>query len=377
MYYLEDYNNNPIHVFVDQISLVEYNTIGFLSAIGSRKALEDVRHKLMSNSYNQAIRVRTCGTPRSTLCSLYGTSTKAYRFFFHKLDNAPFWGMTVIHDGVYHSTQDLVRGIRMTERMRKLETSGTFWSALPIYFMFRGAELFDSDEAMQQFQLASSDDTKRNILFRNPVFIDILYRKLASCSKLPFLREWMPALIELSTRPRADYRFIVLDVSGFATQVENVPRDDKIFTFKVTFHEPELSAAIQHGLHTKAISLGNDVTEGAITQCHTLTQYLNRFSEPLVRKAHERFDPLYTPGVSLPSKKALEFFTNTKYFSDLNFYDGQQDVICSVAKGISRNKRTLIVGECGSNAAQEAICQTSWFISAELSGKATSIYSIC
>lgn len=347
MYYVEDRNNVPMHVFIDQFSLVSYDQIGFLSAIGSRKALEDFRHKLTTPSYTEGqIHIRHCQQESSTVpyniapyTGFFGGSG-TYRFSFRKLDNAPFWTMTVISRAVYNSCQDLVRGIKLTESMRKRDNSGQLWNNLPIYFLFRGSDLFGSDEAMLQF-MQERDDVKQQKLLNNPYFVEILYKKLSSCSKIPFLREWMDALLQ---NPR--YHFISFNIPN-VRQIESVSRENKVFTFKIYFSEDHLLSAIRYCFREKLISINNSPTAGKISNISSLTQYLNEFSEPLVKKAHDRFNPLYTPGISRPSKKALEFFTNTRYFSDLNFYEAQQDVICSVAKGLARNKRTLIVGECG------------------------------
>ena len=125
-----------------------------------------------------------------------------------------------------------------------------------------------------------------------------------------------------------------------------MPREDKIFTFLTYFNECALKEVITEAFSQKRISVGN-VTTGNVSNVKTLTQYLDQFGDNLVRKAHERFDPLYTPGVSTPTKRALDFFTSSQYFSNLNYFTAQKDVVCSVAKGLARNKRTLIVGECG------------------------------
>ena len=344
MYYVTDYNNVPLNVFVDQFSLIDDTTIGFLSAVGSRRALEDFRHRLATNGYSGNVRIHHCERD-IVACYLYGSSAPRYRFFFRKLDNAPFWVVNVINNDVYSSCQDLVRGIRMSESQRKKDVSGNLWYNLPIYFLFTGADLFHSDEEMHTFMQAN-DAQKIRIIMHNPTFIDVLYQKLSSCSRLPFLREWMEPLLDLQDRSR-NGTIVTLNQSGFRVQNETVARENKVFTFKVTFNEEALRSLISMAFQQHLISSGNNITSGNISNVHTLTQYLDQFGDNLVRKAHERFNPLYTPGVSQPSKKAMQFFSNTKYFSNLNYFAAQRDVICSVAKGLSRNKRTLIVGECG------------------------------
>lgn len=347
MYRIVDYDNNPIHAFVDQCSMLTDNTIGFMSLIGSRKVLEDIRHRLVSGNYYKQIKIipMVDDTAAARIIIYGGVGAGYYKFFFRKLDNASFWVMTIIQAHVYHSCQDLVRGIRYTEQQRKRETRGELWRGLPIYFLFKGNELFDTDEAMHSFMWASTSE-KENLILNNSVFIDTLYKKISFCSRLPFLREWMPALLEVM-RTSYSLRFIAIHTEGFIRQRESIPRENKIFTFKITFDEYALKSVITACFTRHRISMGNEVVSGDISDVHTLTEYLDKFSDHLVRKAHERFEPLYTPGISSPDKKALDFFANTKYFSNLNYFTAQQDVICSVAKGLARNKRTLIVGECG------------------------------
>ena len=108
MYYVTDYNNVPLNVFVDQFSLIDDTTIGFLSAVGSRRALEDFRHRLATNGYSGNVRIHHCERD-IVACYLYGSSAPRYRFFFRKLDNAPFWVVNVINNDVYSSCQVLVR----------------------------------------------------------------------------------------------------------------------------------------------------------------------------------------------------------------------------------------------------------------------------
>ena len=313
-----------------------------MSLIGSRKALEDIRHKVTSNAL---FRLRTCEEPVTTVHTFYYGSTNYYRFFYRKLDNTTFWVMTIISTSVYHSCQDLVRGIRLSESQRKKETSGELWNHLPIYFLFRAADLFTTDEAMQQFMGMESYE-KYVALLSNPAFVDILYKKMSLCSRLPFLREWMEPLLQIRAEA-SRYNFITLESSGMIRQHDTTPKEDKIFTFKAYFNEKQLQEAITECFRRKMITTGTDVTTGDVSETRTLTQYLDKFSDNLVQKAHERFHPLYTPGISTPTKKALSFFANAEYFSDLNYFAAQRDVICSVAKGLARNKRTLIVGECG------------------------------
>ena len=331
-----------MNVFINQFSLTANEEIGFMTLIGSRKALEDIRHKMTSSSI---FRIRTCEENFRTVHSFYYGANHFYRFFYQKLENSTFWIMTVMSTDVYHSCQDLIRGIRLSESQRKKETAGELWNRLPIYFLFRGADLFETDEAMQRFMQLDSYE-KHSAILSNPAFIDVLYKKMSLCSRLPFLREWMEPLLQI--RPESSwYNFVMLETSGFVHQQDEVPREEKIFTFKVYFNEGPLQRAITECFKRKLITAGSNVTTGEVSNTKTLTQYLDKFSDNLVQKAHERFHPLYTPGISMPTQKALDFFASAEYFSNLDYFAAQRDVICSVAKGLTRNKRTLIVGECG------------------------------
>ena len=49
MYRILDNNGNPLNVFSDQLSLADHNEIGFASFAGSKRALESVRQKLVSD----------------------------------------------------------------------------------------------------------------------------------------------------------------------------------------------------------------------------------------------------------------------------------------------------------------------------------------
>ena len=69
MYYIANGNYNSLNVFVDQLSLVQDSMIGFMSAIGSRRALppagqcfriygdtvHGLRHRPVGHQYLQRI----------------------------------------------------------------------------------------------------------------------------------------------------------------------------------------------------------------------------------------------------------------------------------------------------------------------------------
>ena len=212
----------------------------------------------------------------------------------------------------------------------------------PLTFIFKGNELFASAEEMYQF-LRQNVTNKSQILLNNPAFINALYRKIAMLSKTPILPEWMGPILHSTNINNA----INLSADGLFVQQEDIPLEDKIFTFRIYFDENPFANIISTLVNNKTISTGSEIEEGAITKVKSLTDYLNQFGDNLVQRAHERFEPLYTPGIDNPNAKAKQFFLNTQYYSDLDYYSAQQDVICAVAKGLQKNKRTLIVGECG------------------------------
>ena len=345
MYIITDNTNTPLNVFSDQLSVVERNEFGFVSFVGSRKALEDIRKRITSSYWNDSIRFyNIADQDRSIRTRVYefDPAGRHHKFFFRKLEDSTYWIMEVMSVDTYNCCQDLARGLKMSEKQRKAETAGVRMSYSPLTFIFKGNELFNSAEEMHQF-LRQNVTNKSQILLNNPAFINALYRKIAMLSKTPILPEWMGPILHSTNINNA----INLSTDGFFVQQEDIPLEDKIFTFRIYFNENPFANIISTLVNNKTISTGSEIEEGAITKVKSLTDYLNQFGDNLVQRAHERFEPLYTPGIDNPNAKARQFFLNTQYYSDLDYYSAQQDVICAVAKGLQKNKRTLIVGECG------------------------------
>lgn len=344
MYRILDNNGNPLNVFSDQLSLADHNEIGFASFAGSKRALESVRQKLVSDKGYDYISFYEMDQSRSAIAMVtpgYGTK---YKFFYRKLDGSSFWAMDVMSVDTYNCCQDLTRGIKMTEKTRKVETSGGYLF-LPIYFLFKGSELFATDEDMHNFMTAN-DSEKVRLLQTNSHFIDVLYQKISITSKFPVLREWMEPLLRIGDEVYGT-DFLSIRTAGFKRNIEQISRENKIFVIKTSFDERDFERAIVSGFSNHRISTGGTTPTGDIVNVTNLTEYLETFGDNLVRRAHERFRPLYTPGVDNPTDKAQKFFASSKYYSDLDYYAAQRDVVCSIAKGLTQNQRTLLVGEMG------------------------------
>ena len=343
MYHIYSENNRFLNVYAEQFSLLRDNALGFATFIGSRKALEDVRHILTSTSYGPSLQFRYPNSVRN-MCFIrpyYGN--EHYKFLYRKLGDSTFWMMTVLSVDIYNCCQDLAHGIKMTKNTRVNETRGDSLWNFPIHFLVKGSDLFSSKEEMDAYLAESARSTKREILLNNEYFINVLYQKISMVSRIPLLQEWMKPLLSV----RDLYTFMSFDDSGMIPQQEDVMPEDKVFTFKISFYEESLERAIRECFKDGKMSTGSNVAGGIVSQTNTLTGYLNQFGEALVQRAHERFAPLYTPGIDNPNDKAKYFFLNTKYYSNLDYYAAQQDVICAVARGLQQNKRTIVVGECG------------------------------
>ena len=346
-----DNKGNFLHVYVNQIAMLTHNQIGFAVFTGSRKALEEVRHYIAEPSYNNYINLYRWNDIEDVqgqrfYCFQYSRENMdRHRFFFRKLGNSPYWQMTVLGIDAYNSCQDLVRGITMTEKERKEEFAGTIRSRA-LYFVLRVNDLFADDNAFQQY-LEQTEAQMINTLMHNTYFIDCLYKKISLISPVPILREWMPALLAENAN---DWRheFFTIERSRLRTIYHDASCIDKILVYKCLFESSKMTATIKLCLQNRQITTGSDVKRGKIDSANSLTAYLDTFSESLVRRAHQRFAPLYVPGISTPGQKAMNFFTGTKYHGNLNYFAAQRDTICAVAKGLQKNKRTLIVSECGS-----------------------------
>ena len=346
-----DNQGNFLHAYVNQMAMLTTAQIGFAVFTGSRRALEDVRHYLVEPSYGKYMilyrwnEIENVRDERFINFQMDKGYISKHRFFFRKLGTSPYWQMTVLGTDAYTSCQDLVRGIMMTEKERKayLNNSRT---TRPLYFVLAVKDLFPGEHDFYRYSQQTSRQME-TILLRNTYFMNCLYDKISLISPVPILREWMPALLTANENERYN-KFVTLDVGEIRKFYHDPACEDKMLVFRCLFNSSCLTETIKSCLRNKNIVIGNDVQHGKVDNANSLTEYLDSFSESLVRRAHQRFQPLYVPGISEPGKKAMNFFIGTKYHGNLNYFAAQRDTICAVAKGLSKNKRTLIVSECGS-----------------------------
>ena len=342
---------NSLNVYVDQINMVDSYSIGFANFIGSRKSLEDVRDYIVNPSYDKYMRIHYYDVENEEIldrsflllqCSAY--SAGKCKFIFRKIEDSQYWQLTVINVDVYYSCQDFVRGIKLDERERKAESEGRPIDK-DLYFLLRMTDLFPDKREMERYLMLNKNDMKY-ALYCNTIFQDLICKKISMISSIPILREWIPQLL----RYRDERSMNFADISDSCLdKIEYSPYcQNKMITLKVRFYPYRLRAAIEKAFSSGDIHTGNnEVRSGKVNDAGSLTGYLSIFSDDLIHRAHERFEPLFVPGISEVPKKADYLFNYAKYYGHFNYFAAQRDVICSVASGLQKNKRTLIVGECG------------------------------
>ena len=352
MTYLRVYNDHgqPMHAYVTQATMLDNYTLGFASFVGSRKSLEDVRHAICNIQVNKGINLWRWNDKRNERGNKFVKLSAQYnhlKIFTRRISGSPYWQMTAINQPVYNSCQDFIRGITLSESMRKQMINGSM-TRCPLYFLVHASLLFATESELQTY-LDALPDEKEQILFHNEPFIDLLYRKIMLISPVPILQEWMPTLLDTNLENWSS-RFIETQKVGLTYTFYDVPFEDRLLVISCEFRPTAMSYVISRCIRAGKISTGSSeeqAFESAVRGARNLTQYLHAFNDDLVRRANQRFTPLYVPGIDIPNKKANHLFNYTKYYGNLNYFMAQQDTICSIARGLQKNKRTLVVGECG------------------------------
>ena len=347
-----NHDYESLNVFVDQICMIDQYMIGYANFIGSRKSLEEVRNYIVHPSYDKYMRIHYYNEENAEItdnvfmvlqCAEYSSGKN--KFIFKKIENSQFWQLTVINVDVYYSCQDFIRGIKLDERERKAETEGRHIDK-NLFFLLRINDLFPNEADRERYLFSRNRLNMKYELYSNTYLQELIYKKISMISNIPILKEWMPQLLKY--REDRGMNFIeiydsTLDRIEYSNYCEN-----KMIALKVRFYPYRLREVIVKAFNSHDIRTGdNDIKSGSVNNSRTLTQYLSVFSDDLIHRAHERFEPLFVPGISPLPNKADYFFNFAKYYGHFNYFAAQRDVICSVAKGLTKNKRTLIVGECG------------------------------
>ena len=257
--------------------------------------------------------------------------TSPPKTFYRKIDGSDFYELTVLQEYIYASIERNRYGI--------MKETGEF------YFMLKADDLKDCITASQDTEAVERYIPTMAELIQSPVFQDAVFQQISLSCSVPVLKEWIPTLLNINATMGTYDQFLRPYSNSYCywdTELEN-----RIIVVRYTFCETSLENMIERAFRDQVISFGNDVHNGQISSIANLTEYLSVFGDDLVQKAHNRFNPLYIPGISTPSKRAEFFFQNSKYYGNLNFFDSQKDVTSSIALSLDKNKRTIVVGECG------------------------------
>ena len=316
-------------VFVRQI-ITACNHILFAEMVGAQNELKKIVSILSGHDgYGRySLYTLDAGESRATYKETLEQFHSQPRTFYKKIDGTGFYELVLVDSEMYRSLEDVRYGINK-------ETSEFF-------FVFKGEELKD---CLSRY----TDETNRsvrplintNLLFQSKVFQDALFQRISLSCSIPVLKEWIPLLLGNSTTNG------FIDITRNTGIYWDTGKEERIVAFNAFFSVDGLKNAIKRAFQNKIISFGNDTTSGKVLTAQNLTAYLSMFGDDLVQKAHNRFNPLYVPGISKPGERAELFFKNSQYYGNLNFFDSQKDVTSSIALSLDRNKRTIVVGECG------------------------------
>ena len=319
-------------------AVVEGGSLLFAQFVGSlnemKRCMSFVRG--LEGYQNFGIYSREPGSSEQRYESTIYPNSCGYKSIFKRIEGTEYYELTVISKNLYDHLQNVRYGVTGSDSY--------------YYFMFKASDIaryIPNFPGPSQNNITTSFSFDPRLLFNCPVFVDEVFKRISLSSSVPLLREWLPTLLNMEANHQADSNFIRLS-HGDPWHYWDVAEEDRIVAYHVYFNEYTLTRNIHEAFSHGLLQLGDaNHQTGHVNSVHTLTEYLNVFGDTLVQRAHDRFNPLYTPGVSKPNERAETFFTNSQYYGNLNFFNSQKDVISSIALSFDRNKRTIVVGECG------------------------------
>lgn len=324
--------------FYTRQAIVEAGTLLFAQCVGSlnemKRCLACIRGS--EGFQNLGIYSRRSDSDEYNYETTIYPNSSGYKTFFKKIDGTDFYELTLISKNMYDDVQNARYGVT--------------GHASYFYFMFKASDLARYIPHMPgtpEDGRTVSFGLDPRLLFNCPIFLDEVFNRISLASSVPLLREWLPALLNMEANNQVGSNFIRMP-QGNPWHYWNVNDEDRVIAFRMSFNEYTMTRNIKEAFSLGLIQLGDASHQtGHITNIHTLTEYLAAFGDTLVQRAHERFNPLYVPGESKPNDRAETFFVNSQYYGNLNFFNSQKDVISSIALSFDRNKRTIVVGECG------------------------------
>ncbi len=321
-------------IFARQI-ILQSSRILFAELVGSLTELKDCVKVLRGQNGGQRYSLYTQmsgdARPKYT-CQVDSFSYSDAKTFYRKVEATDFYELLLISDYFYKSIQ---------EERYNISRENTEFN-----FLFKANDLAGYiTGVVENTEHVCNPSVTLLGLQRSPLFQDSVFQKISLSCSIPLLREWMPVLLQRNMSSVSTESFLTIDSSPF--HYWDVESSERVIAFRARFNQYRLREAIQNAFHAREISFGNDINSGKISTMRSLTQYLETFGDDLVEKAHNRFNPLYIPGISKPNERAEFFFKNSQYYGNLNFFDSQKDVTSSIALSLDRNKRTIVVGECG------------------------------
>ena len=338
MYFMRDGKE----VYVRQACIIARKLMAAV-LVGSMSELKEfVRWLRSSNSYssiNLYAQNAETETPNyvNTVNPCYSGTQSGHPAvtFYRKIEGSDFYELIIL-DGPMYKSQQLLQNNISTEADR-------------FHILMRYNDVKDAFHEEQE----SHGDTPTkwsvvniDLLSEEKAFQDEVYRYISLSCSVPVLREWIPAMLRENRASSSRYQFL-LPYSSYMEHYWETDEEDRLVVVSLQFRLDAMESLISRMIKEGTLSFGNEVKSGKIDNVKSLNAYLEIFGDDLVQKAHAQFNPLFVPGVSVPTEQAEFFFQNSQYYGNLNFFDSQKDVTSSIALSLNRNKRTIVVGECG------------------------------
>lgn len=176
----------------------------------------------------------------------------------------------------------------------------------------------------------------RNVLNQHFSNNDQLFNIIRKSVKFPILKEWMPyCMDEIFLTPLDSYYADLND-------------PDNIYIVSGSIIPNRIKNRISRGLAEGSISInGSNAVSDAFTDVGTLTEYLEKFSDKLIKKTADNFTPLFNPKTEKFTRNAEDYFSFCNQIGKINLFNAQKNVINAVSKALNKDNATLIVGEMG------------------------------
>lgn len=167
---------------------------------------------------------------------------------------------------------------------------------------------------------------------------DYIYAFLKDNSTIPIMKEWISYLSGVDA----------LKISCPRAWYSNIDAKENMFCITISVRTSKLKDTISEALKNGVLSIhGSNKKSAAFDNINNLTDYLGFFSDQLIEKAANNFEPVFDPSKEEFTEAERNFFDYAEYHGKLKYFNAQKNVIGAVSRTLDRQRSAIIVGEMG------------------------------